>query len=78
MSGTYGYVIPTAKILYGLAVRGWEKQDLARAAGVSAGVVTKACAGIRVSPKSIERMAKAFASHPPKPALVELFREGVA
>lgn len=78
MSGSVGYRIPGAKLRYGIAIRGWQKQDLARLAGVSKGVVTKACAGEPVRMSSIERISQALTSHPPKPELVELLREGDA
>lgn len=74
-SRTYGFVVPQGRLSYGLAVRGWTKGDLARIAGVSPGVVSAACAGRRITPRSVDRIAAAFEKNPPVDRLVALMRE---
>jgi transcriptional regulator with XRE-family HTH domain len=52
--------------------RGWQANDLARAASVSAGTLTAILHGRSVSPHTLRKLAIALTKHPIVPGLEEL------
>lgn len=69
---TYGTALDAAALGYQMAIRGWNRADLARKAKLANSTVTDACEGRRVTPSVQKKIADALAAEVPHPELVAI------
>lgn len=69
---THGAPLDVDLLLYDLAIRGWNKGDLAKAAGIANSTVTQAVSGLPLSGGVRKKIGRALKAQAPDPELVRL------
>ena len=71
-----GYPFPDLELLHKmLAVRGWERMELAERAGISDKLAGRVVSGRPVAVSTLEAVARALLAHQPSSALAEVLGE---
>lgn len=78
MPMTGGVYVNVPRLRREIVLRGWRPTDLARAAGLCAGTMTAVMKGGPVSPRTLQRVAKALGTHQVVPGIDELLGEAAA